>query len=75
MEFWAIAGVVLLGAGYVLSCWWWPFTACPRCEGGKKYGSGRKVWRDCRRCRGSGRRLRVGRRVWNYYAARRKQAS
>jgi hypothetical protein len=53
---------------YLLACWWWPFAPCVRCSGLGKFhswwGSG-KAWRKCRLCKGTGDRLRVGRRVWN----------
>lgn len=36
-----------------------------RCKGTGKHRSG-KYWRDCRGCKGTGRKLRFGRRVWNW---------
>jgi hypothetical protein len=69
---WYLVGIAAaLGVAYMVECWWWPWTACPRCEGaGKHRRDDGLVWRDCRRCGGSGKRLRVGRRLW--LAARRK---
>lgn len=48
--------------------WRWPFVAVGmlhgwRCAHGWYHGPGGS--RKCRRCRGSGRRLRIGRRVFN----------
>lgn len=65
---WAtLAGLLLLVlAGYAFACWWWPFTACDRCEAGKIRSPTRKAWRKCRKCKGTGARLRTGRRVFNY---------
>jgi len=53
--------------GYILACAVWPFVPCPRCHGTAKRRAplGRAV-RICRRCRGTGLRLRLGRRVWNH---------
>lgn len=69
-----VVGVPLLYAG---ECWWFPFGRCRcpfGCEGGRHYSKDRKHSRDCAWCGGHGRRLRVGRRVWNYFADRRRDA-
>jgi hypothetical protein len=59
--------VVLVVAGYVLACWWWPFVACKRCDGtGKRRSWWGGSFRLCRRCKGTARRLRTGRRVFNW---------
>jgi hypothetical protein len=64
-----IASTVL--ACYFISCRFWPITACSRCGGaGKLYGpsaviTGRRVFKTCKRCAGTGGRLRIGRRVMN----------
>lgn len=51
---------------YALACWVFPFGRCRRCSGG---GIGKTLimrrLRACRACHGSGRRLRIGRRVYN----------
>lgn len=56
-------------AGYTLLCYGLPFGRCYRC---KKTGSHpRLITRKltiCRRCKGSGLRLRYGRRAFNYLA-------
>lgn len=58
-----------LTGGYALLCWVLPFGRCWRC---KKTGSHpRLITRKltiCRRCKGSGLRLRYGRRAYNYLA-------
>lgn len=65
----ALAAVALV---YAVSCAWWPFAKCWCCDGaGKHSRKDGKVHRLCRWCKGSGRRLRVGRRMWN--AVRRRQ--
>lgn len=71
----AIAAVLVVGAMYAASCAWWPLAKCWRCEGsGKRARRDGKVWRSCRWCRGTGRRLRVGRWAWNRVSRLRKQA-
>lgn len=59
---------------YAGSCWMFPFARCRwrRCEGGRRYRSDQKVWRDCRWCKGAGRRLRIGRRIFNAIQRRRR---
>lgn len=66
-----VAVTVLTGlvaaAAYWVACLLWPFTACLKCDGdGKTRSPSGKTWRPCRRCDGTGRRLRVGRHVINY---------
>lgn len=59
---------VLAAAVYAASCWWWPFARCWRCEGAGKFSrSDGRVWRPCRWCSGTGRRLRIGRWAYNYF--------
>lgn len=57
---------LLVTLGYALACWTDPFPRCRACTGsGRKrtrFGHG---WRNCRHCRGSGHRLRIGRRIAN----------
>jgi hypothetical protein len=62
-----VLGVAVL---YLGECLVWPYARCPRCDGGRMYSPDRKSWRPCRRCRGSGQRLRVGRRLLNYWWTR-----
>jgi hypothetical protein len=57
----AVGAALASAAWYVIHCVWF------------RSGSGRS-WRKCRRCKGSGERLRIGRRAYNYFAARRREA-
>jgi hypothetical protein len=52
-----LATALTLAARYALACWLAPFSPCRRCHA-----------RDllCRACDGTGRRVRLGRRVWTY---------
>jgi hypothetical protein len=53
---------------YVGRCAWFPLAACWRCKGEGKFRSlgGRgKTWRLCRRCKGTGSRIRPGRMIWD----------
>lgn len=59
-----VAGLLLWGGGYVLACWIWPFAACRRCDGAGRFRSPTgRAWRNCKRCKGSGKRVRFGVRV------------
>ncbi len=76
--------ILFVTAGYALACWVRPFTLCSRCDGtGTSADRGltdrlrhrRPVRpraprgrRDCPRCRGTGLRLRIGRRLHNHFA-------
>ncbi len=62
---WTIFAVLLWAGWYLIACALFPWRACEWCEGGKKRSSSRKHWRDCRHCDGTGRRARIGRRVWS----------
>jgi hypothetical protein len=56
---------VLAGLGYAAACRWWPYSRCWACDGsGKRTSPGGKHWRPCRRCGGSGTRIRLGRRLF-----------
>lgn len=64
-----VAVATLLWAVYYgLACLIWPFRECRKCQGVGKFRArwGGRGWRRCPRCKGSGERLRLGRRVWNY---------
>ncbi|MEU7909170.1 hypothetical protein [Actinoplanes sp. NPDC049118] len=66
-----LASLAILGyaALYALGCVIFPFGRCrrPRCENGRIYSRlSRKVFRECPRCEGTGKRVRVGRRLWEY---------
>ena len=75
MWLWWLAFWLLVVASYALSCWRWPLTRCVKCDGKGKFArpDGR-VWRECRRCKGSGKRIRVGRKAFNWWHARHRQA-
>lgn len=71
----ATLAALVLGGGYLIACAWWPFAACYGCDGdGKKRSPSGKAWRPCRRCKGSGARLRIGRRLWNAWSGVRRQS-
>ena len=59
-------GLVLVLA-YAGSCVVRPFRDCWLCDGHGHHRSksNRKLSRPCRWCRSSGKRLRIGRRLWN----------
>lgn len=62
----ATLATIVAAAGYAISCAFWPFAACLSCRGdGVKRSPTGRSWRTCKRCKGSGARLRIGRRVWN----------
>jgi hypothetical protein len=67
MTGWVIVAGAALVVGYAVHCWWLPFAACWKCDGAGRFrsASGRS-WRRCRRCKGSGERVRFGRRVWTW---------
>lgn len=63
--FWAVAGGFMLALVHAFACWWWPYTSCRRCGGGGRFRSPTgKAWRHCGKCKGSGSRVRLGRRMW-----------
>jgi hypothetical protein len=76
----ATAGLVLAG-WYALSCWLWPMRDCWVCRGTGHHrptdSNGRRgrVSRPCRWCKASGKRLRIGRRMWNRARRHARQAS
>ena len=53
----AIAALVIVTIGYGLKCWLFPFTTCHHTSSGSL---------RCRRCEGTGRRVRAGRRLLNH---------
>lgn len=69
---WCWAVVAAAVSIYTGSCWWFPFGYCMCCKGrGSHKRKDGKVFRDCRHilgwgCGGTGRRLRAGRRVYNF---------
>jgi hypothetical protein len=73
--FWAIVAALGSLAVYVGHCRFRPFADCRKCDGRGKFRSrtGRS-WRRCRRCKGSGDRIRYGRKMWTKLAAVKKDA-
>jgi hypothetical protein len=57
-----IAAALVVTLGYALACYVRPFARCMWCKSDERKKAGR-----CRRCRGTGLRLRIGRRVWNFW--------
>lgn len=70
MKGYVILALILLGTAVwqVWLCVHYPYEPCPRCKGGgrKTQPGNSKRWRDCRKCGGTGRRLRLGRRLFNF---------
>lgn len=63
--FWAVVAAIVWALGYAAACAMWPYAACRKCEGRGTFRSpSGKAWRRCRRCKGSGARVRTGRRIW-----------
>ncbi|MBQ1060064.1 hypothetical protein [Micromonospora sp. C41] len=66
--------------GYSLSCWIHPLRDCWCCKGHGVHrptddnGKPRRIARPCRWCRQTGKRIRIGRRVWNHFRAKRRAA-
>ena len=56
-------------AWYLMLCSAFPFGPCRRCNGEAKHRNpfGGNSFRLCRKCAGTGRRVRLGRRVWEYF--------
>jgi hypothetical protein len=62
------AAVLAAGFAYALTCRIWPYAACRRCGGaGKLRSPFGDAWRRCPRCKATGARLRLGRRVWSQW--------
>ena len=53
--------LAVLAVIWLVRLWWHPFGACGRCDGsGKNLGSTGKRYGHCRKCKGTGRRQRLG---------------
>jgi hypothetical protein len=64
-----VAATTLAAALYAAACWLLPFGRCWFCRGvGARPRLITRRLRPCRMCRGAGRRLRYGRRAFNYFA-------
>ncbi|MGW2213595.1 hypothetical protein ACWCSD_01295 [Nonomuraea sp. NPDC001684] len=59
--------VAIVTFRYVMACWIRPFATCQKCHG-KRYLPNRigRGTHDCRRCNGTGLRLRWGRHAYNF---------
>jgi DnaJ-class molecular chaperone len=58
-----ILGLIAL-AGWVISLYLWPYAPCGKCGGsGRNPGSNSRRHGQCRRCKGGGRRTRLGART------------
>jgi hypothetical protein len=58
------AAAVLLAAAYLAACRRWPYGDCLRCHGtGELHAPLIGGYRLCPRCRATGRRVRLGRRL------------
>lgn len=70
----AVVAVVVWVAGYCAACAFWPFAACGRCKGaGKLRSPSGRAFRLCPRCKASGRRLRLGRRIYVHVVQMRRE--
>jgi hypothetical protein len=58
----AVLVLVIVTAGYLTRCWLFPFTRCRHA----------RHFVRCRRCQGTGTRLRAGRRLLNHIRAARR---
>lgn len=64
---WAILAATAWTAGYAVACAVWPYGNCLRCGGaGRKGSPTKKYFRPCRKCKGTGTRVRTGRRLWTW---------
>jgi hypothetical protein len=65
---WLVTAAVLVllavTAGYLTTCWLFPFTTCHHTHRGTR-GAIRRAW-VCHRCENTGRRVRAGRRLINH---------
>jgi DnaJ-class molecular chaperone len=74
-----LIGLGMLGlAWHAALCWISPFTYCRRCGGtGQRKPllfKGSKNYGRCRKCKGSGTRLRTGRKITNFLTGQRGAA-
>ena len=60
-----IGVAAVLFAGYLIGCSIWPYGPCLSCiaHRGRSRGSTGRRWGRCKRCRGSGERIRWGHRL------------
>jgi hypothetical protein len=62
---WVSLAVIGAGLGWLGHSWWWPFQRCPACmgRGGRGALSTPRAFNRCRRCKGTGERVRIGARA------------
>jgi DnaJ-class molecular chaperone len=71
-----VLGVIAWVLGYAVACRVWPYRACGPCTGsGKRRSPSGRAWRKCPRCKGTGRRMRVGRWLINRWSDAARKAS
>lgn len=70
---WAALAVLAFLAWRLVLIVAFPYGPHPRCRGTGKRWNG-KYFRPCRGCKGTGRRLRLGRRVWDWVTNNREHA-
>ncbi|WP_327008112.1 hypothetical protein OHA72_13055 [Dactylosporangium sp. NBC_01737] len=74
-----LASLATLGYSlyYLLACAVFPFGACRRCKGDGKLRNpfSRRMFRLCPRCDGTGRRVRIGRRIYTYLNNERRKGT
>lgn len=69
------SAAILAALGYLTACAVWPFGNCSRCHGTAKHRTPfTRTLRACRACRGTGRRVRIGRRVYEHLRATQHRA-
>lgn len=60
---WFLAGLAIAALN-VVSLYFWPFAPCWSCKGtGRNQGSNKKRYGECRRCKATGKRQRLGARL------------
>ncbi|WP_018825227.1 hypothetical protein [Salinispora arenicola] len=66
-----LASLTTLGYAtwYLILCAASPWGRCRRCHGARSHRTTIGTRRDCRRCDGTGRRVRIGRRIAEYIRA------
>ncbi len=76
LTFVVVLGGILWALGYAVACYRFPFTGCRWCREspGRKLSPSGRTWRLCRRCKGSGSRVRAGRRFWTWMSVMKKNA-
>lgn len=70
---WLAIGVLAWLAWRLLLIVRFPNAPCGHCNGAARVKHG-KYWRPCWWCRGSGRKLRLGRKVWDWVTNARARA-